>query len=121
MADALTTILRCAGEVPDPALLRCELTQAFARVILCLRSLKHEEALAISTSDPAQAASLNTASERRAELSVRLEFMGELPFTPGHPNRVLIHAVRLMRTGLCAHAGEVTILRLIGSFPRMSG
>ena len=108
MADALTTILRRAGEVPDPALLNCELAQAFVRVILCLRSLKREEAqaLAVSTSDPATAATLNTASERRAELSARLEFIGELPCTPGHPNRMLIHAVRLMRTELGALAGR---------------
>lgn len=114
MADSLTTILRRAGEVPDPALLDCELAQAFVRVILCLRSLQREEAqvLVISTSDPAQAAMLNTASERWAELCARLEFIGELPFTPGHPNRMLIHAVWLMRTGLCARDGRGNHVRV---------
>ena len=108
MADAVTTILRRAGEVPDPALLRCELAQAFARVILCLRSLQREEAqvLTVATSDPAQAARLTTVSERWAELCARLEFIGELPFTPRHPNKMLMQAVRLMRTGLGALAGR---------------
>lgn len=118
MADALTIILRRAGEVPDSELSNCELAQAFVRVILCLRSLNREEAqaLTVATSDPAQAAMLNTASERQAELNARLEFIGELPFTPGHPNRMLIHAVRLMRTGRCAQAGrgnDVTSDRLV--------
>lgn len=108
MADALTTILRRAGEVTDPALLTCELAQAFARVILCLRSLKRKkpQVLAVSTSDPAHAERSTTASERWAELSARLEFIGELGVTPGHPTGMLINAVWMMWTWLCPRAGR---------------
>lgn len=123
MADALTTILRRAGEVPDPALLTCELTQAFARVILCLRLLKREEAkvLAVSTSDPVEAAKLNTSSERWAELSARLEFIGELPFTPGHPSGMLIRAVQLIRARLSSRTrrdNQVRVYRLLDEHVR---
>ncbi|WP_306755237.1 hypothetical protein [Paracoccus actinidiae] len=106
MADAVTTILRRAGEVSDPALSRCELAQAFARVILCLRAVRcaDDKVLATSLADPSYAASLTTAKERWAELAIRLEFIDELPFTPGHPNGMLIQAATVMRTGLSVRA-----------------
>lgn len=106
MADAVTTILRRAGEVSDPALSRCELAQAFARVILCLRAVRRadDKVLATSLADPSYAASLTTAKERWAELAIRLEFIDELPFTSGHPNGMLIQVAKVMRTGLCVRA-----------------